>query len=77
MDNKILIGILTLLVLSTGVVYVTFGDDARLRVDNDKTTFYVPHADYSWIWSVSGRELNSIFDGTSKMNRDVSNIKVE
>ena len=78
MDNKtIILDILTLLVLSTGVVYVTFSDNARLRVDNDKTTFYVPHADYSWIWSVSGREYNGIFDGTSKMNRDVSEIKVE
>jgi len=53
--NKIIIGILTLLVLSSGVVYVTYMDSGRIRVDEDKATFYVPHDDYSWIWTVSGR----------------------
>jgi hypothetical protein len=77
MNKKIILGILTLLILSSGVVYITFSDKARIRVDEDKSTFYVPHEDFSWIWVVSGREYNALFDGSSKMNRDVSNIELE
>ena len=75
--TKIGIGVLLLILLSTGIVYVEWKNDARIRVDNDKSTFYVPHEDYFWIWTVSGREYNKLMDGTSNMNRDVSNIFVE
>ncbi len=56
---------------------IASADNDRIRVDNDKSTFYVPHEDYFWIWTVSGREYNKLMDGTSNMNRDVSNIFVE
>jgi len=73
--GKYIIGALVLLVLSS-VIYITYSDQVRIRVDNDKTTFYVPHEEYSWLWVVSGREYNSLFDGSSKMNRRTSSIKV-
>ena len=71
------IGLLMLILLSTGVVYVEWKDDAKLRVDNDRSTFYVPHDTMPWMWVVAGREQNKIYDGTSLMNRDTKNIKVE
>ncbi len=69
----IVVGILIVLLLS-GIVYVSFGDKARIRVDEDKTTFYVKE---SGRWVVSGREYNKLFDGTSSMYRRASNISVE
>jgi len=39
--TKISIGILLLILLSTGVVYVEWKNDARIRVDEDKSTFYI------------------------------------
>lgn len=75
--TKISIGILLLILLSTGVVYVEWKNDARIRVDEDKATFYVPHDTMPWIWVVSGREYNKLYDGTSLMNRDTKNILVE
>lgn len=75
--KKITIGAL-LLVIFSSIVYITLqGYDVRLRVDEDKTTFYVPHEEYHWIWTVSGREYNRLFDGTSIMYRDVSEITVD
>ena len=73
--QKLAIGFLTLLVL-TSTAIVTLNNQVRLRVDNDKSTFYVPHEDFSWIWTVSGREYNYLFDGSAKMNRQTSSIKV-
>ena len=73
--KQITVGILIVLIL-TSAVYITFSDKIRMRVDNDQTTFYMPHETYSWIWTVVGRETNSIFDGTSKMNRNSSGIMV-
>ena len=71
------IGVLILILLSSGVIYVEWSDNARLRIDDDKTSFYVPHEDYSWMWVVSGREYNKLIDGTSNMNRITKEITVE
>jgi len=75
MNKKIILGILTILILTSGAIYLTFGNDVKMRIDNDKSTFYVFNDNSRW--EVSGREYNNIFDGTSKMNRDVSNIKID
>ena len=75
-DYQKTIGILLLVILTSSVAYVTFGDKARLRIDEDQSTFYVPHEDYHWIWTVAGREQNRLFDGTSIMNRDKSGITI-
>ena len=74
--QKIVLGIITFLLLSSGVVYVTYSDQVRFRIDNDKTSLYLPHENYPWIWTVQAREYNSLFDGTSKMNRNLSSIFV-
>lgn len=68
------IGFLLLTLLSTGVIYISLqGSDVKIRVDNDKSTFYVFEESR---WRVSGREYNKLFDGTRRMNRDTSTISV-
>ena len=74
-DKKVLtIGALIFIIMS-GIFYVQF-QDVKIRVDDDQTTFYRPNLDYPWIWSVTGRETNQLFDGSSLMNRDRSSIRV-
>jgi len=73
-STKYVVGFLLLLIMASGVVYVSM-DTVKLRVDNDKTTFYVLNENSRW--EVSGREYFSIFDGTSKMNRRPSDITIE
>lgn len=68
--EKAQVGFLLLLVLLSGVVYISLNDQFRLRVDNDKSTFYVKNGVN--VWTVAGREYNNLFDGSSKMNRDIS-----
>ena len=72
-STKIIIGVLLITLIATGV-YITMGDNVRIRVDNDKSTFYVQENNR---WVVGGREYNRLFDGTSQMNRYVSGIEVE
>lgn len=73
MGNKITVGFLVLLLFSTGL-YITLNDDVRLRVDHDKSTFYVKNDNNRWV--VSGREYNRLFDGNSIMYRSASDITV-
>jgi len=72
--TKITFGTLFIILFATSILISL--DDVRLRVFEDYTTFYVPHEDYSWIWTVSGREYNRLFDGTSLMNRRKSGITI-
>jgi len=76
MNKKQIVGFLIVLITLTSV-YVTFSNQVRIRVDRDKTTFYVPSEKYSWIWTVSGREYNKLFDGSKQMNRDLSSIHID
>ena len=77
--KKIIIGILILLI-SSSIIYIALDEKVRIRVDNDKTTFYIKLLDDNsepyGRWLVAGREYNSLMDGSSKMNRDVSGITV-
>lgn len=73
-DNKLIIGFLIVVILSTSI-YVTMNNKGvRLRVDKDKSTFYVLNENNRWI--VSGREYNSLYDGTTKLNRDLKSIEI-
>ena len=63
-----------MLVILASAVYITMGDDARIRVDDDKSTFYVQNENNRWV--VAGREYNKLFDGSSRMNRRSSSIEV-
>lgn len=72
--TNISIGVLLIVLLATGVVYISLGEKARIRVDNDKSTFYVKNDNNRW--TVSGREYNKLFDGTTQINRDVQSINV-
>jgi len=69
---KIVLGILFITILTTAI-YVTYPNKLKMRIDNDKSTFYVFEDSR---WKVSGREYNSLFDGSSKMNRISSKITV-
>ena len=77
--KKYIIGTLLILV-SLSIIYISFNNTVRMRVDTDKTTFYIKllndDGEPYGRWLVSGREYNSLMDGSSKMNRDVSNIVV-
>ena len=63
-------------ILASGVIYIELNDKARIRIDDDKSSLYVPHDTYDWIWVVGGREYNRLFDGTSRLNRDLSSIVI-
>lgn len=75
-----IIGVITVLLLVSGVFYLTL-NNVQIRVDNDQTTFYVKLLDENGVpkgrWLVAGRETGSIFEGSSKINRDTSKITVE
>lgn len=72
--KKLIVGFLAL-AISASVVYVTLSDNVRIRVDEDKSTFYVRNENNRWV--VSGREYLSLFDGASKMNRNLSGIQID
>jgi len=74
--TKITLGTILLILLATGVVYVVLqGAGVKMRVDNDKTTFYILNENNRWV--ISGREINSLWDGTKKMKRRLSNTYVD
>lgn len=75
-NSKIVIGVLLVIIVSAGV-YVSMGKQVRVYVDLDKSTFYVPHEKYPWIWTVSGREYNRLFSGSTNQYRDRSTVVVE
>lgn len=68
------LGLLLIAILVSGVVYVTLGDVAKFRIDEDKATIYV-QPDNRWV--VGGREYSRLFDGSSIMNRDKSSIRID
>jgi len=68
-----IIGALLLVVMFSGAIYVSFDDKVKIRVDEDKSTFYVKE-DSRWV--VSGREYNKLMDGTSQLYRRSSKINV-
>lgn len=73
--TKVTVGLILMTLLSTGIIYLQY-DNVKIRVDNDKTTFYVP-SETSGRFVVAGRERHQLFDGSSLMYRDAKNIKIE
>ncbi len=65
---------LMVVLISSGAYITLLNQDLRIRVDEDKTTFYVKNENNRWV--VSGREFNKLFDGTSLMNRRLSESEV-
>lgn len=62
--------LITLFTLS-GVVYIAWPDaGVKMRVDDDRSTFYML---LDGSWTVVAREQSSLWDGSSKINRDLSN----
>jgi len=76
-EKEIALGLLTLFIVSGSIFYVQFADEARMRLDVDGSTFYVPHSDYHWLWVVSGREESRLFDGSRIINRDKRNVAIQ
>jgi len=72
--GKYIIGTLLLVILATGIIYISMGEKARIRVDADKTTFYVKNEANQWV--VSGREYNRLFAGTKIQGRDTPTITI-
>jgi len=71
--KQMIIGAL-LIIFTSLAIYVTLeGQNVRIRVDNDKTTFYI----YENRWLISGVEYNKLFNGTRLVTRNVSGIHIE
>jgi len=73
-DKKYVIGFLLLVILSSGVIYISLGTEGKIRVDKDKTTFY---AFQNSRWVVGGREYVKLFSGTKLQYRDKKNIEIK
>jgi hypothetical protein len=74
--QKIVIGVLLLTLLSSGAIYITLqGQGVRIRVDEDKATFYIFNENSRW--EVAGREYNRLFRGNTMQYRNVSGITIE
>jgi hypothetical protein len=72
-DERYIIGFITIFIVFGGIVYLTM-DNVKIRIDNDKSTFYVVNDNNRW--QVAGREYNSIMDGSSKLNRRARDVTV-
>ena len=73
--QKYIIGVLFITLFFSGLVYVAFQDAGlKIRVDDDKSTFYVLE---DGRWKVSGREYNKLFDGSTKLNRNLGGTYTE
>ena len=73
--KTIYFGVLIFVLLISGTILITFtNENLKMRIDEDKSTFYVLENSR---WVVSGREVNALFDGSTKLNRDKSSIKTE
>lgn len=71
--SQVILGSLLILFIASGIFYVTM-DNVKLRVDTDKSTFYVLN-DSRWI--VTGREYNKLFEGTSLKQRELNETSVD
>ena len=71
--KKLIVGFLVLLITSSIIYIALQGEGVKLRVDKDKTTLYVFEDSR---WKIGGREYNKLFDGTRRLYRDVSNVKI-
>jgi len=71
--KKLIVGFLVLLITSSIIYIALQGEGVKLRVDSDKTTLYVFEDSR---WKIGGREYNKLFDGTRRLYRDVSNVKI-
>lgn len=71
---KWIAGYLIIILSLSGVITYQFGKDAKFKVDEDKATFYTLEDSR---WKVSGREITTLWDGTSKLNRKTSQILLD
>jgi len=71
--KKFIVGFLVLLITSSIIYIALQGEGVKLRVDKDKTTLYVFEDSR---WKIGGKEYNKLFDGTRRLYRDVSNVKI-
>lgn len=70
-NTSLIVGFMTILFISVGV-YITLQSGVRIRIDNDKSTVYINEGR----WLIGGREYNLLFDGNTKMNRNLPSISV-
>jgi parallel beta-helix repeat protein len=70
--GKIIIGFLIVTLIAMGLYIELAGAGVKLRVDDDYTTLYT----YEGRWLISGREINSLFNGTKKISRVLAQTNV-
>ena len=73
--NKIILGFLILTLAIAGIYVELTGANVKLYVQNDYSTFYVKNQDTNR-WEISGRETNSLYNGSSKLTRTLSDTYV-
>ena len=73
--QKEILGLLIIVVLFSGVIYISLENQVKIRVDFDKSTFYTKNENNRW--TVVGREYNRLFKGTSSIYRDVGGITID
>ena len=81
MKKKIIVGLLVVVILATATYIQLSGQGVRMRIDNDKSVFYVNQSliypDKPSRFIISGIEYNRLFNGTKIVYRDRSSIKRE
>ncbi|MBU0791904.1 MAG: hypothetical protein KKC55_15760, partial [Gammaproteobacteria bacterium] len=74
--TTITVGILILLLASTGILYITLtAEGLKIRIDADQATFYALNENNRYV--VVGRELTSVWEGTTKLNRKLDLIELK
>lgn len=69
--KQVIFGLLTIL-LAAGIIYIQYAGKVQIRVDKDKTTFYVNDSG----WKIAGVEYLRLFNGTKLVNRVTAGIEV-
>ncbi len=73
-NENIFVGVLLVTLLLGGIVVITLDQSkVRLKIDNDKSTFYVQE---NGKFVVSGREYNRLINKTTTLDRSVSKINI-
>ena len=74
-DQKIIVGSIILTLLLSGVIYIELsGSNLKIKVDNDKSTFYIFENNN---WVTAGVETNSLYSGTTKISKNSTIISYE
>ena len=74
------IGFLTIVLLLSGVVYISLNNQVRIRIDNDKAVFYNKNLDENGNpvgrWLISGLQEDRLFKGTDELTISIPGYNI-